>query len=240
MNYLVKKEITFFFHSNVGVVTFTVWFLALGLMLWVFTGDYNIPLTGYATLHPFFILAPILLLFLVPAITMRLFAEEKNRGTLEWLFTQPVKPWTIVISKFKAAWLLLILALIPTLIYVGSVYTMSIQGLDVGEVICGYFGIILLQAAFVSIGIFCSSLTKNQLVAFVLSSLINVTFYYGFNLIAALTIRGKLYNGIEQWGMLSHYESLARGVIYSNDLIYFASVTLLFLWFTLLLNLRKQ
>ena len=240
MKYLIRKEIAGFFSSAMGYVILLVWFLAASLMLWFFNGEYNLPDGGYATLRPFFSLSPILFLLLVPATTMRMFAEENRMGTLELLFSRPIKISTIVLSKFWSAWLLMIIALVPTIIYVISVYLLSTTGIDWGETTGGYCGLLCLLATFVSFGLFASSLTNNQLVAFLLAILLSFSAFYGFELIASLTTSGSLHNGWVQLGIQAHYQSMSRGVIDTRDLIYFASITFFFIYLTIQVNTRKR
>ena len=241
MNYLVKKELSYFFNSNIGVILLTIWFLSLGLILWVINGNYNIPLSGYATLHPFFKLAPLLMLILVPAIAMRMFPKGKKVETNESTDSTPIKQSsTIVLRKFEATFLLVCTAIAPTLIYVVSIACMSMQGIDLGETISGYLGLVLVATAFSAMGLFCSSLTSNQFIALIIGVALNAIFYFGFNLIASIIAIESIHKYTEQFGLQYHYESLARGVIASNDIVYFISITVLFLWFTLLLNIRKK
>ena len=241
MNYLVKKELSYFFNSNIGVILLTIWFLSLGLILWVINGNYNIPLSGYATLHPFFKLAPLLMLILVPAIAMRMFPKGKKVETNESTDSTPIKQSsTIVLRKFEATFLLVCTAIAPTLIYVVSIACMSMQGIDLGETISGYLGLVLVATAFSAMGLFCSSLTSNQFIALIIGIALNAIFYFGFNLISSIIAIESIHKYTEQFGIQYHYESLARGVIASNDIVYFISITVLFLWFTLLLNIRKK
>jgi ABC-2 type transport system permease protein len=249
MNYLVKKELSYFFNSNIGVILLTIWFLSLGLILWVINGNYNIPLSGYATLHPFFKLAPLLMLILVPAIAMilvpaiamRMLPKGKKVETNESTDSTPIKQSsTIVLRKFEATFLLVCTAIAPTLIYVVSIACMSMQGIDLGETISGYLGLVLVATAFSAMGLFCSSLTSNQFIALTIGVALNAIFYFGFNLIASIIAIESIHKYTEQFGIQYHYESLARGVIASNNIVYFISITVLFLWFTLLLNIRKK
>lgn len=240
MKYLIRKEITSFFSTTIGYTILFVWLIATSLMLWFFAGEYNLLDGGYATLRPFFTLSPILFLLLVPATTMRMFAEERKMGTLELLFSRPIKISTIVMSKFWASWLLMIIALIPTLLYIVSIASLSTNGLDWGEIIGGYCGLLCLLATFVSIGIFSSSLSDNQLIGFVLALFISFSLFYGLELIANLMNTGSLHNGWIQLGIQAHYQSMMRGVIDTRDLIYFASLTFLFSYSTVQINMRKR
>lgn len=232
MKYFLRKEFILFFSSTMGYVTLAAWLLSTSLMLWVFAGDYNIPDGGYATLRPFFSLSPILLLLFVPAVTMRSFSEEKRLGTMELLLFRPVSLSSVVFSKFLSSYLLMVLALVFTLIYVFSVNVLSSAGLDWGELTGGYIGLLCLIAVFVAIGIYSSSLTDNQLVAFLIAALLCFLFFFGFDLFASLFADGNLHNRIEEMGINSHYRSLMRGVIDSRDIIYFLTLTVLFVVLT--------
>lgn len=240
MKYLLRKEIVLFFSSAIGYVIIFAWLLITSLMLWVFGGDYNIPDGGYATLRSFFSLTPALLVVFIPAITMRLFAEERRSGTLELLLFRPVSLWKIVLAKYISACFLLILTLLPTLVYVFSLEMMSSAGLDVGELVGGYVGLFLLGMAFCAIGILSSTLTSNQLVAFLLAVLLSLSSFYGFELLSSLYSDGNLHNLITDLGMNAHYRSMMRGVIDSRDLIYFISLIVLFLYLSILLLSRKR
>jgi ABC-2 type transport system permease protein len=202
--------------------------------MWVFGGQMNILENGYATLDTLFSLAPWVFLFLVPAISMRMFAEEKRSGTLELLFTRPVREIEIVTAKFAAAWTLVILSLLPTLLFYVSVYLLgSPRGnLDIGGTWGSYIGLIFLGGIYSAIGIFSSSLTENQIVAFILAVLFSFLFYLGFSFIASMASSGEWVNMIEKFGIDNHYQSVSRGVIDSRDIIYFLSVIFLFLFLT--------
>lgn len=240
MKYLLRKEISLFFSSPMGYVIISVWLLAVSCMLWIFPGEYNIPDSGYATLYPFFSLAPVLFLFLVPAVTMRTFAEEKRMGTLELLIFRPVKLSKIVLSKYFSACLVMLIAVIPTFLYVWSVELMSHYGLDMGETLAGYAGILLLLIAWVAIGIFASSITSNQLVAFLLGIACMFTAFYGFDLVASLFSEGSLYHFVTGLGMRSHYRTLIKGIVDSRDVVYFLGVACLFLFLAASVLNRKR
>lgn len=189
---------------------------------------------GYATLDPLFALAPWIFLFLVPAITMRMFAEEKKSGTIELLFTRPVSEWQIVFSKFFAAWLLVIISLLPTLIYYISVYMLGspVGNIDTGGTWGSYLGLIFLGGIYAALGVFSSSITDNQIVAFIVAVLFSFIFYLGFGLFATIFSQGEIVYAIEKLGIEYHYQSISRGVIDSRDLIYFAAVIFIFLYST--------
>lgn len=219
-----------------------VFLLITGLFLWVFQSDFNIMSFGYANLDSLFILAPWVFLFLVPAVTMRSFAEERRTGTMEMLFTKPLSDWQIVWGKYLAGVALVLLALIPTLVYFFSVYRLSLPvgNVDAGGIWGSYIGLFFLSAAFVSIGLFCSSLTNNQILAFLLSVFLCGFIYIGFDMIYSMALFGSVDLFIQQLGIASHYSSLSRGVIDTRDILYFLSVIILFLSMTkLVLSSRK-
>ncbi|MCQ2318367.1 MAG: gliding motility-associated ABC transporter permease subunit GldF [Bacteroidales bacterium] len=239
---LFRKEISNFLSSLIGIMVVVVFLLITGLFLWVFKSDFNIMTFGYATLDSLFILAPWVFLFLVPAVTMRSFAEERRTGTIEMLLTKPLSDWQIVGAKYLAGVALVILALIPTFIYYISVsqLAMPVGNIDHGGIWGSYIGLFFLSATFVSIGIFCSSITNNQILAFILSVFLCGFFYIGFDLIYSMALFGKIDLFIQQLGMSAHYSSMSRGVIDTRDLLYFISVIVLFLSLTkLTLSSRK-
>ena len=239
---LFKKEINNFLSSLIGIMVVVVFLLITGLFLWVFKSDFNITAYGYANLDSLFILAPWVFLFLVPAVTMRFFAEEKRTGTIEMLLTKPLSDWQIVCAKYLAGIALVLLALIPTLIYYISVsqLAMPVGNVDHGGIWGSYIGLFFLSSAFVSIGVFCSSITNNQILAFILSVFLCGFLFIGFEFIYSMSLFGKVDLFIQQLGMSAHYSSMSRGVIDTRDLIYFLSVIVLFLSLTkLTLSSRK-
>lgn len=239
---LFKKEINNFLGSLIGIMVVIVFLLITGLFLWVFNSDFNILSFGYAGLDSLFIIAPWVFLFLVPAVTMRFFAEEKRTGTIEMLLTKPLSDWQIVSAKYLAGVALVLLALIPTLIYYFSVSRLAtpVGNIDHGGIWGSYIGLFFLSATFVSIGIFSSSITNNQIFAFILSVFLCGFLYIGFEFIYSLSLFGKIDLFIKQLGMAAHYSSMSRGVVDTRDLIYFLSVIVLFLSLTkLTLSSRK-
>ena len=234
MKTLFLKEITGFFSSITGYIVLVVFLVINGLFIWVFPGERNVLDAGYASLDTLFIIAPWVFLFLVPAITMRTFADEKRSGNMDLLLTRPMNELQIVISKFLAGVTVAFLAIIPTLIFV---ITVSLLGqpafnLDFGATWGSYFGLLLLAAAYVSIGIFASSLTDNTIVAFILAVALCFFLYMGFNSVAYLSLKGNTGNLIMSFGIDAHYNSMRRGVIDSRDLIYFFSLMILFIYLT--------
>ena len=243
---LFKKEISNFLSSLIGIMVIVVFLLITGLFLWVFQSDFNVLSDGssiaYANLDSLFILAPWVFLFLVPAVTMRSFAEENRTGTIEMLTTKPLSDWQIIWAKFLAGVALVLLALIPTFIYYFSVYQLGLPkgNLDSGGIWGSYIGLFLLSSSFVSIGVFCSSLTNNQILAFIISVFLCGFLLIGFEFIYSLSLFGPVDLFIQQLGMNAHYSSLSRGVIDTRDVLYFLSVIALFLSATkLVLASRK-
>ncbi len=230
MKAIILREIKSFFGSAVGYLVVGVFLILNGLFLWVFDGEYNILQSGFADMAPFFTIAPWILLFLIPAVTMKSFSDEKKQGTLELLLTKPLSVWQIVAGKFLGSLLLILIAILPTFIYVYVLSNLGLQqgNLDMGSIIGSYFGLVFLIAAYCAIGIFCSSLSDNQIVAFILSVLFCFLLYFGFeglSTVANLEI-------VESFGMHGHFESMARGVIDSRDVIYFLCLGTLFLGLT--------
>ncbi|MCD6354811.1 MAG: gliding motility-associated ABC transporter permease subunit GldF, partial [Prolixibacteraceae bacterium] len=231
---LFKKEIKIFLGSLTGYLAILVFLLVSGLFLWLFPGAYNIPDSGYATLDGFFQLAPWLYLFLVPAITMRFFADEKRSGTLELLLTRPVKDVQLVAAKFFAGLVLVVFSLLPTLLYFLSVYLLGVPvgSIDTGATWGSFIGLFFLAAIYVAIGVFASALTGNQIVAFIFAMLLSFLFYLGFDFIGST---GIAYGPEQLFSWLSihnHYLSISRGVVDLRDLIYFIGMTSLFVFFT--------
>lgn len=239
---ILRKELNAFFSSLIGYVVIGVFLAVLGMVLFVFP-DSSLLESPFASLDALFDMAPVIFLFLVPAITMRLFAEERLFGTLELLQTKPVSDASIAMGKFLAALSLVLFALVPTLLYYLTVYKLGQpQGnLDSGAVAGSYLGLLFLAAAFVSIGLFASSLTRNQIVAFLLATLLGFAFYYGFYYLSRLPFFVGWSDDIVQMiGMDYHYNSISRGVLDTRDLVYFLSLTGLFFAATLLSLDRRR
>ncbi|KAF0131389.1 MAG: gliding motility-associated ABC transporter permease GldF [Bacteroidetes bacterium] len=228
---LFLKEIRSFLSSLIGYLVIAVFLLINGLFLWVFSTDFNILDFGYASLDGLFILAPFVFLFLVPAVTMRSFAEENRTGTMELLLTKPLTDIQIIAAKFLAGVTLVLFSLIPTLLYYITVYNLGLPSgnLDTGGIIGAYIGLFFLAASFVAIGLFSSSLTDNQIIAFILAVVMSGFMYIGFDFIFSLAWFGPVDLLIQQLGIEAHYKSISRGVIDTRDLIYFVSVIAFFL-----------
>ena len=228
---ILKKEIALYLSSMVAYATVGVFLLVLGLFLWVFP-ELSIIEYGYAGLDSLFNTVPYLFMFLIPAITMRSFAEERKEGTFELLATRPLTDWQIVFGKYCACLLIVLFALLPTLVYYYSVYNLgNPQGnIDTGAVIGSYIGLFLLGGVFVSIGLFSSSVTSNQIIAFTIAVFLCFFAYSGFDSLSTLLSLQNL--GLQNFGITQHYQSISRGVLDTRDLFYFLGFIGLFLVFT--------
>jgi ABC-2 type transport system permease protein len=238
---ILIKEINVFLNSLIAYVIIGVFLTAIGLMLWVFP-DTSVLDYGYADMGSFFTLCPYIFMFLIPAITMRMFSEENRNGTMELLLTRPLRDIDIIMGKYLAGLFLVVFSIIPTILYY---FTISYLGSPVGNidtagVIGSYFGIFLLGAVFSSIGIFCSSFTENQVIAFVVAVFACFLLYFGFSALSAISSFGNIADGIEQMGMLYHYQSMSKGLVDTRDVIYFLSIIAAMLMTTnLVLRSRK-
>ena len=228
---LFKKEISGFFSSLTGYLVIVVFLLLNSLFMWIVPGQFNVIENGYATMDSLFAIAPWVFLFLVPAITMRMFSEEKRTGTLDLLYTRPVSELQIILAKFLASWALVLFSLIPTLIYFWSVSRLGSPpgNMDVGGTWGSYMGLLFLGGIYAAIGIFASSLTGNQIVAFITAVFLSFLMYLGFEFLSGIAESGRTVFLISRLGISYHYNSISRGVIDSRDMLYFAGVIMLFI-----------
>lgn len=228
-----KRELFSFLSSMVAYITIGVFLLVSGLLLWVFP-ETSLLDYGYAELNGFFSLVPYLFMFLIPAITMRSFAEERREGTFELLVTKPITIWQIIFAKYLASLILVLFALIPTLIYSYSISNLSFPegNIDSGAVIGSYVGLFLLGAAFTSIGIFSSALTKNQVIAFIVCAGLCAFTFLGFDYTSQILALQNFETLIINLGINQHYISISRGVLDTRDLLYFITFSMLFLLIT--------
>ena len=243
MRALYFKEIKSFLGSIIGYIFILIYLIASGLFHWVISYNTNLLEGTEADLIPFFNLSPIIFLILIPAITMRSIAEERRTGTIELLFTRPISDLKILLAKYFAGVTLLIIALIPTLIYYISMYNLSLEPekFDNGAAFTSYIGLILLGSTFVAIGIFASSLTSSQIVAFILSMFLCWIFFDGFKLLGSFNLMGKFDYVIQYTSLSYHYDAIKRGVIDTSDLVYFFSIIGLFIFaaLTVIKTLKK-
>jgi ABC-2 type transport system permease protein len=238
---ILQKEINSFLNSMIAYIVIGVFLVAIGLFTWVFP-ETSVLEYGYADLQTLFTMAPWIFLFLIPAITMRTFSEEKKNGTLELLLTKPLTDLQLVSGKYLACLLLAILALVPTLLYYYSVYNLGypVGNIDSAAVAGSYLGLVFLAAIFTAIGVFASAVTENQVISFILAVFLCFLIYTGFDYIASVEMPGDISYLISSLGISFHYNALSKGLIDSRDVFYFLSVIALFLLGTkLVLESRK-
>lgn len=230
---VLSKEFNSFLNSLIAYVVIGVFLTAIGLLMWVFP-ETSVLEYGYADMETLFALGPYVFIFLIPAITMRTFAEEARGGTLELLLTKPLSDWDIVLGKFLACFFLVILSLLPTVIYYFSVYTLGnpVGNIDSPGVMGSYTGLVLLGAVFCSIGILSSSLTNNQIVSFILAAFLCYLLFAGFESLSLLNVWSENSLLIKELGLAYHYDALSRGLIDSRNLVYFGSVITVMLLIT--------
>ncbi|MEM6522819.1 MAG: gliding motility-associated ABC transporter permease subunit GldF [Bacteroidota bacterium] len=235
------KELNSFLNSLIAYIVISVFLAGIGLLMWVFP-DTSVLDYGYADMETLFALGPYVFMFLIPAITMRMFAEENRAGTIELLLTKPITDWQIILGKYLSGWALVIFAVLPTVFYYWSLRQLGdpIGNIDTAAVIGSYIGLILLGGVFTSIGVLSSLLTTNQIVSFIVAVFLCFIFYSGFSSLAAINDWGSGTLLFEQFGILYHYNALSKGLIDTRDILYFASIITLMLLFTkLILGSRK-
>ena len=231
---LLKKEIQSFLGSLTGYIVIIIFLTTVGLIMWVFPGELNILESGYANIDTLFIIAPWVFMFLIPAITMRMFADEQKSGTIELLMTKPLTDYQIILAKYFAGVLLVVLSLLPTLVYFYSVYQLGATpgNLDMGGMWGSYLGLLFLASGFVAIGVFASSLSNNQIIAFIIAIFLCFFIHIGFEFISSLDLFGPVDLFIQKLGINEHYNSMSRGVIDTRDAIYFLSLIAFFILLT--------
>lgn len=227
-----SKELSGFFATLTGYVAGVVFLVLSGLLMWVLPGAMNVMDTGQASLSTLFSSAPWVFLFLVPAVTMRMFAEEKRAGTLELLLSRPVSLSAVIMGKYLAALTLVLLMLLPTLVFYVFVYLLGapVGSVDSGAVWGSYVGLLLLAGVYTAIGLFCSTLTANPIVAFVLSAVLGLLLYIGFESVSGLGLFVGREHVVARLGIEEHYRAIRRGVVDSRDLLYFLSLIVFFLF----------
>lgn len=239
---LLKKELQSFLGSLIGYIVIIVFLTIVSLIIWVFPSDSNILDNEYASLAPLFSIAPWVFMFLIPAVTMRLFADENKSGTIELLLTKPLTDLQIIIAKYLAGFLLVLFSLLPTLIYYITVYQLGspVGNIDSGGTMGSYFGLLFLASGFVAIGLFASALSDNQVIAFIIAVFICFFAYIGFDFISSLSLFGSVDLFMIKLGISEHYSSMSRGVMDSRDALYFFSLIAFFIMLTKLkLSSRK-
>lgn len=230
---LLIKEIRSFLSSLIGYIAIAVFITGIGTFMWLIPSESagsNILDNGFASIDSLFVLAPWVYLFLIPAITMRSFSEEKKTGTIELLLTRPLTELQIVLAKYFAGVVLVVVSLLPTLIYYYSVHQLGYPkgNIDTGGMWGSYLGLLFLGAGFVAVGIFASAISENQVIAFIMAVLLCFMMYIGFEFITSSGLFGKYDALVKNLGMNQHYISMSRGVIDTRDVIYFLSIVVLF------------
>jgi ABC-2 type transport system permease protein len=241
MRSVFLKEINSFFNSLIAYIVIIVFLTGVGLFMWVFP-QYSVLEYGFADMSTLFGMAPFVFMFLIPAITMRTFAEEKKDGTIEFLLTKPLTDWQIILGKYFSSLALVVFALLPTLVYYYSVSSLGNPegNIDSAAVIGSYIGLVLLGAVFTAIGIFSSVISTNQIVSFIIAIFFCFLVYQGFFYLSSIDAWGNISGLIEQFGISYHYDALSKGLIDSRDILYFVSVIIVMLLFTkLILESRK-
>ena len=235
MRALYFKEIRSFLSSVIGYTFILIFLITSGLFHWIISDNTNLLEGAESDLIPFFNLSPLIFLILIPAITMRSIAEERRSGTIELLFTRPISDLNILLAKYLAGVTLVAITLLPTLIFYFSIYSLSLDSVkfDHGAAITSYIGLLLLGAAFVAIGLFASSVTTSQIVAFILAMFMCWIFYDGLNLLGSFNLMGDFDFIVQYTGISYHYDSIKRGVIDSSDLLYFFGLIAIFIFASL-------
>lgn len=238
---ILRKEIRSFLSSLIAIIVIVVFLIANGLFIWVFK-ETNLLDMGYANIDPLFELAPIIFIFLISAITMRSFSEEKRNGTFETLTTKPVTDMNIILGKYFAGLLIVLFSILPTLLYYYTVDTLAFPkgNVDSGAIWGSYLGLVMLSAGYVSIGMFASVITDNQIVSFIVSMFLCFFFYSVFEYMNSFDFLKNNTFFVEWLGINYHYRNISRGVVDTRDIIYFLSLIVFFIWLTkIIFNSRK-
>ena len=236
---LFKKEIRSYLSSLIGYMVIGIFLLLVSLFMWIFPGDLNIMNGGYANIDSLFYIAPWVFMFLIPAITMKFFAEEIRTGTIELLMTKPITEFQLILAKYLAALVLVVIAILPTFVFFFSVYSLGdpVGNIDVGGTLGSYIGLFFLAASYVAIGNFSSSLTSNQIVAFLIAVVMSLFIYIGFDSIGSMELFRGIDDVVNNLGIANHYVSMSRGLIDTRDIMYFIVLISIFI---LLTRLRLQ
>jgi ABC-2 type transport system permease protein len=239
---LYKKELSVFFSTIIGPLIIGLFLLHNGLLLWSKASPFNILENAYASMDAFFTVSPLLFLLFIAAISMRTFSEEYNRGTIETLMTKPIAPYQIIASKFLAILTLVTFSIIPTFLYVITIYFIGeTQGnLDLAGIIGSYIGLLMLSSVFASIGIFASSISNNQIIAFLLAIITSTIFYFGFDLLSKIQFLQTIDIILQKIGLSYHYNIMSKGLLLVSDIVYFISISFLFLKLSEIVILNKK
>ena len=228
---IYKKELSVFFSTIIGPLIIGLFLLLNGLLLWSEVSQINILDNAYASMDIFFSISPLVFLLFIPIVSMRSFSDEYNLGTIENIITKPVTLLQIICGKFLAIFTLVIISIIPTFLYVFTIYFLgeTVGNLDLAGICGSYIGLISLSSVFVSIGIFASSLTNNQIIAFILALILSIIFYFGFDLLSKIPILQPIDVILQKIGILYHYNMMSKGLLVFSDIVYFISVSFTFI-----------
>lgn len=239
---LYKKELSIFFSSIIGPLIIGLFLLFNGLLLWSNISQFNIPNNAYASMDAFFTLTPLLFMLFIPAISMRTFSEEYNTGTIEILITKPITAYQIITSKFLAILTLVTISIIPTALYVITIYFLgeTIGNLDLAGISGSYIGLFILSSIFTSIGVFASSISNNQIIAFIIGIIISVIFYFGFDLLSEIQALQSIDLILKKIGISYHYKIMSKGLLLISSMVYLLSISFLFLKLSEIILLNKK
>ena len=237
---IAKRELFIFFSGEIGYLIMGAFITVSTLFLWFFDTDFNLLNSGFADLNSFFVLGPWLLMFLIPALCMRSFSEERHTGTIELLLTKPLTLWEIILGKYIGIMLLVMIVFLTTFIYFFALHDLRLNSipLDWGITLIAYLGLVLLSSVFVAIGLLSSLMTKNQVTAFMLALLLCFIQFFLWKGIADLMLDSKTYNLFNQLGIFEHYLNLRQGLISIKDLIYFIALNHVFLYLSSIVLLK--
>lgn len=239
---ILKKELWRYFSSWTAWVITAVFSVVSALFLFFFENNFNIFDIGIASLQSFFTLAPWIFMFLIPALSMQSIAEEEQKGTLQWLFAQPLRISEILWGKFLAVWVVGFICLMPSLVYLYTIYVLGVPegNLDWGMTWGNYLGTIVLLGSFSALGILASAIANNQIVAYLIGLFLNFIFWFGFDQLASFRLMGSADYFIQNLGFQYHFSSFARGLIDTRDLFYFILIMVLSLSLSHLFIKRKK
>ena len=238
---IYRKEINSFLSSLIAYIVISVFLVAMGLLVWVFP-ETNVMDYGYADMGTFFTMAPFVLMFLIPAITMKMLAEETKTGTIEILVVKPVTKLQVILAKYFAALTLVVVAIVPTLVYYYSLYQLAtpLGNVDTAGITGSYIGLLLLASVFSALGILASAMTNNQVVAFIIATFLSFILFTGLNSLAGINVWSAISLPLSKMSLEYHYHAMSKGLLDSRDIIYLISVSALFLFFSkLILDYKK-
>jgi len=242
MTAIYKKELSVFFTTIIGPLIIGLFLLINGLLLWSEISQINILDNAYASMDAFFTISPLIFLLFIPAVSMRSFSDEYNLGTIETVITKPITTLQIVCGKFLAILTLVVISIIPTFLYVSTIYLLgeTVGNLDLAGIFRSYIGLFMLSSIFASIGVFASSLSNNQIIAFILAIIISTVFYFGFDLLSKIQALESINFLLKEIGISYHYNIMSKGLLKLSDIVYFISVSFIFIKLSELVIVNKK